>query len=130
MCARPRRSGSDEPPRPGSPATVWRSGPTAGRWRRGPMSRRSYRRARRRCRGSPTRCLGGVLDGVTPARWADVVAKGLENSEAIAIPGVGHDVISQSPCARSMMDAFFDDPNRPVDRSCLKDITIPPFETP
>lgn len=78
----------------------------------------------------PSLLMGGVLDGVTPARWADVVAKGLENSEAIAIPGVGHDVISQSPCARSMMDAFFDDPNRPVDRSCLKDITIPPFETP
>ncbi len=78
----------------------------------------------------PSLLMGGVLDGVTPARWADVVAKGLENSEAIAIPGVGHDVISQSPCARSMMDAFFDDPTRPVDRSCLNDITIPPFETP
>ncbi|GAA1364467.1 alpha/beta hydrolase [Catellatospora chokoriensis] len=78
----------------------------------------------------PALLMGGAMDGVTPARWADVAAKGLRNSETIAIPGTGHDVIAQSPCARSMMNAFFDDPTRPVDRACLSEITIPPFKTP
>lgn len=78
----------------------------------------------------PSLLMGGLFDGVTPAAWAGVVAKGLRNSEVIPIPGAGHDVIAQSPCARSMMDAFFDDPTRPVDRACLNDIVIPPFKTP
>ncbi|MFC7245009.1 alpha/beta hydrolase [Catellatospora aurea] len=78
----------------------------------------------------PSLLMGGAMDGVTPAAWTEVVAKGLRNSETIAIPGAGHDVIAQSPCARSMMDAFFDDPTRPVDRACLNEITIAPFKTP
>ncbi len=72
----------------------------------------------------PSLLMGGAMDGVTPAPWTEVVAKGLSNSETIAIPGAGHDVIAQSPCARSMMDAFFDDPTRLVDRACLNEITI------
>jgi pimeloyl-ACP methyl ester carboxylesterase len=74
--------------------------------------------------------MGGTFDAVTPAAWAAVVAKGLRNSQVVPIPGAGHDVISQSPCARSLMNAFFDEPTRPVDRTCLGSITIPPFKTP
>lgn len=54
----------------------------------------------------------------------------LPAAETIAIRGAGHEVIVQSPCARSMMNAFFEDLTRPVDRSRLSEITIPPFKTP
>jgi len=77
----------------------------------------------------PSLLMGGTFDAVTPAKWTEVVAKGLKNSEVIPIPGAGHSVITQSPCARSMMNAFFNDPTHPVDRSCINDITIPPFAT-
>ena len=49
----------------------------------------------------PSLLMGGTFDAVTPARWAEVVAKGLRNSEVIPIPGAGHSVITQSTCARS-----------------------------
>ena len=78
----------------------------------------------------PTLLLGGMLDGVTPAGWANVVAKTLKNSQVISIPWAGHDVIAQSECARSLMHAFYKDPTRPVDSACVKDIPPPKFETP
>jgi pimeloyl-ACP methyl ester carboxylesterase len=78
----------------------------------------------------PTLLMGGAFDGVTPAGWADVVAKNLRKSQVIPIPGAGHDVFEQSTCARSLMHAFIDNPTRPVDRACITSIAIPPFTTP
>lgn len=77
----------------------------------------------------PVLILGGTFDGVTPISWADVVAKGLKNSQVIPIPGAGHGVFLESTCAQSLTHAFVDNPTRRVDRACATNATIPPFTT-
>jgi pimeloyl-ACP methyl ester carboxylesterase len=78
----------------------------------------------------PVLLMGGTFDAVTPAAWASIPAKKLTKSQVVAFPGMGHDVFAQSPCARSLTLAFFNDPTHPVDRTCVTDIVIPPFATP
>jgi pimeloyl-ACP methyl ester carboxylesterase len=75
----------------------------------------------------PTLVINGTFDGKTSPMWATYVAKNLRNSTTIIIPGIGHFVTPQSPCARTVVREFLADPTTPPDTSCVASIKIPPF---
>ena len=75
----------------------------------------------------PTLVINGSYDGKTSPMWAAYVAKTLPNSTTIIIPGIGHLVTAQSPCAEKVAQAFLADPTTKPDTSCVAKVTIPPF---
>jgi pimeloyl-ACP methyl ester carboxylesterase len=75
----------------------------------------------------PTLVINGSFDGKTSPMWATYVAKTLRNSTTIIIPGIGHLVTAQSPCAQTVVREFIADPETPPDTSCAAGVTIPPF---
>ncbi len=75
----------------------------------------------------PTLVIDGTFDGKTSPMWATYVAKTLPNSTTIIIPGIGHLVTPQSPCAQTVVQQFLADPTTPPDTSCVAGVTIPPF---
>ena len=78
----------------------------------------------------PVLILGGTFDMVTPFAWGEIVAKGLENAQVVAIPGGGHGLVNTMPCAQELMTAFIDNPDAPVDATCATELTLPMFTTP
>ena len=54
-----------------------------------------------------------TFDGKTSPMWATYVAKTLPNSSTIIIPGIGHLVTPQSPCAPTVVQEFLADPTTP-----------------
>jgi pimeloyl-ACP methyl ester carboxylesterase len=78
----------------------------------------------------PVLLIGGTFKGITPVAWQDEVTPGLKNSPGVVpIPGVGHQVIRETPCAQSVMTAFIDNPNVPVERTCITQMALPTFTT-
>ena len=75
----------------------------------------------------PTLVINGGFDAKTSPMWAAYVAKTLRNSTTIIIPGIGHLVTAQSPCAQTVVRAFLANPAAPPDTSCVAKVTIPPF---
>jgi pimeloyl-ACP methyl ester carboxylesterase len=75
----------------------------------------------------PTLVINGGFDGKTSPMWARYVARTLPNSTTIIIPGIGHLVTAQSPCAQTVVQAFLANPTAPPDTSCVAKVTIPPF---
>jgi pimeloyl-ACP methyl ester carboxylesterase len=75
----------------------------------------------------PTLVINGTFDSKTSPMWAKYAAKTLPNSTTIIIPGVGHFVTAQSPCAQTVVREFLTKPTTPPDTSCIAKITIPPF---
>ncbi len=76
----------------------------------------------------PTLVINGTFDGKTSPMWATYVAKTLRNATTIIIPGIGHLVTAQSPCAQTVVREFLADPTTPPDTSCVAKVTIPPFD--
>ena len=76
----------------------------------------------------PTLVINGSFDGKTSPMWATYVAKTLRSSTTIVIPGIGHLVTAQSPCAQTVVREFLADPKTPPDTSCVAKVTIPPFD--
>ena len=76
----------------------------------------------------PTLVINGSYDGKTSPMWATYVAKTLPNSTTLIIPGIGHFVTAQSPCAQTVVRAFLADPSKRPDTSCAAGVTIPPFD--
>lgn len=74
----------------------------------------------------PTLVVDGSFDGKTSPMWATYVAKTLSNSTTIIIPGIGHLVTAQSPCAQTVFQSFLENPTSP-DTSCVSGLTPPPF---
>ena len=58
----------------------------------------------------PTLVIGGSFDAKTSPRWAAYAARTLVNSTTIIIPGIGHLVTAQSPCAQTVVQAFLANP--------------------
>ena len=77
----------------------------------------------------PTLILSGSFDSVTPLAWAYAAAETLPNSRIASIPGVGHFVAPESPCAQSVIASFLLRPNAP-DTNCVATLRPPPFVTP
>jgi len=56
---------------------------------------------------TPTLLLSGVLDPVTPARWADEAAKTLEGATHLVVEGSGHGTLAK-PCVMALAADFID----------------------
>jgi pimeloyl-ACP methyl ester carboxylesterase len=97
-----------------------------GVWKVGRADRKVSSQARS---DVPTLLMSGSLDGITPPAWAAVAAEGLPKSRSLVIPGVGHDVIRLSECARTIMVGFLNQPSGGYDTSCVDKLTVPPFTT-
>jgi len=76
----------------------------------------------------PTLVINGAFDGKTSPIWATYVARTLPNSTTLIIPGIGHFVTPQSPCAQTVVREFLANPTIPPDTSCAAGVTIPPFK--
>jgi pimeloyl-ACP methyl ester carboxylesterase len=76
----------------------------------------------------PTLVINGSFDGKTSPMWAAYVAKTLPNSTTVIIPGIGHLVTAQSPCAQTVVREFLSDPTTRPDTSCVAGVTISPFD--
>jgi pimeloyl-ACP methyl ester carboxylesterase len=77
----------------------------------------------------PTLILSGSFDSVTPLAWAYAAAETLPNSRIARIPGVGHFVTLESPCAQSIIASLLLRPDAP-DTNCVATLRPPPFVTP
>lgn len=77
----------------------------------------------------PVLIIEGSMDAATAPEWVDLVTPDLPNSQLVSFPHTGHSVLGKSKCATSIMDAFLDDPARPVDASCVEQ-TLVTFTTP
>jgi pimeloyl-ACP methyl ester carboxylesterase len=66
----------------------------------------------------PTLLISGTFDTLTSLAGARAAAAKLSNATIISIPGVGHGVSPQSPCAQAVVASFLADPDTP-DTSCV-----------
>lgn len=74
----------------------------------------------------PALVVSGTFDVKTGASWAKDVARNLSRSTSVLVPGIGHWVVPQSPCAQSVLGSFFAHPTAP-DTSCVDDLKPQPF---
>jgi pimeloyl-ACP methyl ester carboxylesterase len=77
----------------------------------------------------PFLILGGTFDAVTAVAWRDALT-GLSNSQSVAFPGLGHQVLLQSPCPVTVMRGFLSDPDGAVDDSCVDEMMLDTIVTP
>jgi pimeloyl-ACP methyl ester carboxylesterase len=74
----------------------------------------------------PTLILSGSFDSVTSLAWAYAAAETLPSSRIASIPGVGHFVAPESPCAQSVIASFLLRPDAP-DTNCVATLRPPAF---
>ncbi len=77
----------------------------------------------------PTLIMGGTFDAVTSVSWGDTLT-GLSNSQSVAFPGLGHQVLAQSPCPVTLMRGFLAVPDAAVDDSCVGEMMLEAIVTP
>jgi len=71
--------------------------------------------------------LSGTLDPVTPPKWGAEAARHLHKGTHVVAPG-SHGL--GGPCIDDIMRAFLNDPERPVDASCVETLQPGPFRIP
>jgi pimeloyl-ACP methyl ester carboxylesterase len=76
--------------------------------------------------GIPTLLISGSFDTLTSLAGAKAAAAKLSNATIISVPGVGHAVAPQSPCAQAVVASFLADPAAP-DTSCVGALKPQPF---
>ncbi|MFA7763465.1 alpha/beta fold hydrolase [Streptomyces sp. NRRL S-448] len=74
----------------------------------------------------PALLISGTFDAKTGASWAKDVARDLSRSTAVHVPGIGHWVVPQSPCAQRVLASFLARPTTP-DTSCVDGLEPEPF---
>ncbi|MFG2715071.1 alpha/beta fold hydrolase [Streptomyces goshikiensis] len=74
----------------------------------------------------PTLLISGTFDTKTGASMAKDAARTLSRSTSVQIPGIGHWVVPQSPCAQQVLASFFAHPTAP-DTACAAAVTPKPF---
>ncbi|WP_189491850.1 alpha/beta fold hydrolase [Streptomyces antnestii] len=74
----------------------------------------------------PTLILNGTFDAKTGASWGPYAGRTLPRSTAVRIPGIGHFVLPQSPCAQSVLASFLARPTGP-DTRCVAGLAPKPF---
>jgi pimeloyl-ACP methyl ester carboxylesterase len=67
----------------------------------------------------PTLLVSGTFDTLTSLAGAKAAAAHLSRATIISIPGIGHTVSPWSPCAQSVIVAFYANPDRAPDTSCV-----------
>ena len=75
----------------------------------------------------PVLLLSGSFDAVTPPSWARIAAEGLPRARVLDFPGLGHDVVAASDCARAITVDFLERPQGGYDTGCLSRVTVPEF---
>jgi pimeloyl-ACP methyl ester carboxylesterase len=75
----------------------------------------------------PTLVIAGTFDAKTSPMWAKYAASTLSQSTVLIIPGIGHFVTPQSPCAQSVVESFLANPTTPPDTSCVAGLSPAPF---
>jgi pimeloyl-ACP methyl ester carboxylesterase len=73
----------------------------------------------------PTLLISGSFDTLTSRAGAEAAAAKLK-ATIISIPGIGHFVAPQSPCAQTVITSFLTDPSTP-DKSCVGTLKPPTF---
>ncbi|MFI8962728.1 alpha/beta fold hydrolase [Streptomyces sp. NPDC053493] len=74
----------------------------------------------------PTLIVSGTFDAKTGASWGPYTGRTLPRSTAVLIPGIGHFVVPQSPCAASVLTSFLRRPTAP-DTGCVAGLAPKPF---
>ena len=74
----------------------------------------------------PTLLISGNFDTLTSLARAEAAAAKLSKATIISIPGIGHVVAPQSPCAQTVITSFLTDPSTP-DMSCVGTLKPPTF---
>ncbi|MEV4896561.1 alpha/beta fold hydrolase, partial [Nonomuraea sp. NPDC055795] len=74
----------------------------------------------------PTLFVNGTFDMKTGAGWARKTARTLSRSTVVAVPGIGHWVVPQSPCAQKVLASFLARPAAP-DTGCVAGLRWEPF---
>jgi pimeloyl-ACP methyl ester carboxylesterase len=75
----------------------------------------------------PTLVMSGSFDAQTGAQWGRHAARTLSRAVVVTIPGVAHITIAASPCARSVVTSFFDDPTAPQ-LACVRSLKAASFK--
>jgi hypothetical protein len=78
----------------------------------------------------PTLAMSGEFDPVTPPEYGRLVAGYLSNSYFFELPGIGHDILVASKCARSIIGDFITDPTQAPDASCIAEMPGVAFDLP
>ncbi|MER5203763.1 alpha/beta fold hydrolase [Streptomyces sp. NPDC002825] len=74
----------------------------------------------------PTLIVSGTFDAKTGASWGPYAGRTLPRSTAVRIPGIGHFVVPQSPCAQRVLASFLTRPTAP-DTGCVAGLAPKPF---
>ncbi|MFI5671234.1 alpha/beta fold hydrolase [Streptomyces sp. NPDC051704] len=74
----------------------------------------------------PALLISGTFDVKTGASWAKGVARNLSRSTSVEVPGIGHWVVPQSPCAQRVLASFLARPTAP-DTACVDGLEPAPF---
>ncbi|MGW8776916.1 alpha/beta fold hydrolase [Streptomyces sp. NPDC055796] len=74
----------------------------------------------------PALLVSGTFDVKTGASWAKDVGRDLSRSTSVQIPGIGHWVVPQSPCAQRVLASFLARPTAP-DTACADGLEPAPF---
>ncbi|MGW2522357.1 alpha/beta fold hydrolase [Streptomyces sp. NPDC001617] len=74
----------------------------------------------------PTLIISGTFDAKTGASWGPYTGRTLARSTAVQIPGIGHFVVPQSPCAQDVLASFLAHPTAP-DTRCVAGLAPAPF---
>ncbi len=77
----------------------------------------------------PTLLISGSFDTLTSLAGAKAAAEKLSSATIISIPGIGHFVSPNSPCAQRVIVSFLADPAAP-DASCVAGLTPQTFAAP
>jgi len=75
----------------------------------------------------PTLIFHGKYDADLTYAWAQRTANNLAHAYFYVFPGIGHDVLSDSLCARIMADAFINNPDIKPNLPCYANLTPPNF---
>ncbi|MCA6091083.1 alpha/beta hydrolase [Streptomyces sp. SCA3-4] len=75
----------------------------------------------------PTLIVSGTFDTKTGASLARDAARTLSRSTSVRIPGIGHWVVPQSPCAQHVLASFLASPTAPPDTGCVAGLAPKPF---
>lgn len=75
----------------------------------------------------PTVSIGSGWDVQTAASWAEEATRGLTNAQHFFMAEAGHGALVYHPCVADMTIAFFNDPTRVLDDSCVEATAVPPF---
>lgn len=78
----------------------------------------------------PVLLLSGEFDPVTPPAFGAIAAETLTNGHHVVLRGHGHTDSFLSPCAMTLMAAFYDNPHAPLDLTCVQALPAPAFVLP